>query len=127
MLRSRGDIEADADCVWRLLVDVARWPEWGPSVQAVECPSRVIGPGVTGRVQTAPGLWLDFEITHWEEGRYWRWRVGGVAATGHRVVVRGPGRCELVFEVPAWAPFYLPVCALALRRIARIASSRRPA
>lgn len=123
MLATRALVDADAGRVWRLLVDTARWPEWGPSVRAVECASRIIGPGVTGRVQTAPGPWLDFEITDWVDGCYWRWRVAGVPATGHRVVDHGPGRSQVVFEVPAWAPFYLPVCAVAVRRIARIVAT----
>ncbi|MCU0974734.1 MAG: SRPBCC family protein [Steroidobacteraceae bacterium] len=120
MLETRRQIEASADLAWNLLVDTVRWPEWGPSVRAVDCPRRFVGPGATGRVKTSVGPWLGFQITEWEEGSYWRWRVAGVPATGHRVIARGPADCEVVFEVPRWAPFYLPVCAAALRRIGLI-------
>jgi len=71
-----------------------------------------------GRVQSAAGLWLPFAITHWEPGRAWSWRVAGVPATGHRVDPLGPRRCRVSFLIPRWAPFYRPVCRLALRRLA---------
>jgi hypothetical protein len=74
-----------------------------------------------GRVQTATGLWLPFEITHWEPERAWTWRVAGVPATGHRVEPLGPQRCRVSFLIPRWAPFYRPVCRSALRRIAALA------
>jgi hypothetical protein len=125
MLKTRRLIEARADRVWDLLVDTARWPEWGPSVQAVECPTRRIGPGSRGRVLTAFGLWLPFRVTDWEDGRAWRWTVAGVPATGHRVVRLADDRCEVTFQVPMRAPFYLPVCAAALRRIDAIARGPR--
>jgi hypothetical protein len=115
------DIDAPASVAWRLLVDTSEWPRWGPSVRAVEAPSRVIGPGMRGRVQTATGLWLPFEITHWEPERAWTWRVAGVPATGHRVESLGPQRCRVSFLIPRWAPFYRPVCRSALRRIAALA------
>ena len=117
MLEISRRIEASAERAWDLLVDTGRWPEWGPSVRAVECATRRIGPGSEGRVRVALGPWLPFRITDWEEGRAWRWSVAGVTATGHRVAPLAFGRCELTFEVPSWAPFYLPVCAAALRRI----------
>jgi hypothetical protein len=111
------DIAAPATVVWRLLIDTREWPQWGPSVRAVDSPQRLIGPGLRGRVQTAAGLWLAFEITGWEPDRAWAWRVSGVPATGHRVDALGPERCRVSFLIPGWAPFYRPVCRAALRRI----------
>lgn len=120
-----GPISAPAPVVWRLITDTRAWPRWGPSVRAVEAPHRFIRPGDTGRVQTALGLWLPFRITaqDWEPGRHWRWIVAGVPATGHRVTPTGPDTCTLEFTIPAWAPFYRPVCAAAVRRIAALAAS----
>jgi len=89
----------------------------GPERPAVDAPARRIGPGMRGRVKTALGLWLPFEITDWEAGRRWSWRVAGVPATDHVVEPLGPGRCRVAFAVPRWAPFYLPVCRAALRRL----------
>jgi len=121
MLIEHRDIDAPASTAWRLLTDTDEWPRWGPSVRAVETSTRIIRPGVSGRVQTATGLWLPFEISRWEPNRYWAWRVAGVPATGHRVDPIGPQRCRVSFLIPHWAPFYRPVCRRALRRIAALA------
>jgi hypothetical protein len=116
-----AEIEAPAEVVWNLVADTSRWPEWGPSVRAVQASQRRVSPGVVGRVRVAAGVWVRFEITTFEPGRAWGWRVAGVAATGHRVEPLGPRRCRAVFEVPAWAAPYALVCRVALRRLARLA------
>jgi len=77
--------------------------------------------GCAGGSRQALGSWLRFEITDWEAGRRWSWRVVGVPATDHVVEPLGPGRCRVAFAVPRWAPFYLPVCRAALRRLRDIA------
>lgn len=123
-----GTIPAPAPVVWRLITDTHAWPRWGPSVRAVEAPNRFIQPGDEGRVQTTIGLWLPFRITahDWEPGGHWHWTVAGVSATGHRVTPTGSDACELAFTVPAWAPFYRPICTTAIRRIAALAAPQRP-
>jgi hypothetical protein len=89
-------IEAPAGVAWRILIDTREWPIWGPSVRAVEAPAQLIGPGMRGRIQTPLGLWLPFEVTRWEPGHAWSWRVAGVDATGHRVTPLGPAlSCHL--------------------------------
>lgn len=118
---ARLRIRAAPDAVWRLLTDTRAWPRWGPSVRRVESSHRFIQAGTAGRVRTAAGVWLPFEITEFEPGRYWAWRVAGVRATGHRVDPDGPGRCRLAFEVPFLAFPYLSVCRLAAGRIRRMA------
>ncbi len=124
MLETRGSIQSPASVAWRILTDTHEWPNWGPSVRAVECPTRLIAPHMRGRVLSAPGLWLPFEITGWEPGRFWSWSVAGVPATGHRVTATGPAACDVTFTVPGWAPFYLPVCKTAIRRLARLAAGQ---
>jgi hypothetical protein len=124
MLHAHVEIEAPAAVAWRLLIDTEAWPRWGPSVRAVDAPARHIGPGMRGRVRTAPGPWLPFEITRWQQGARWDWRVAGVAATGHIVTPLGPARCRVAFAVPTWAPFYLPVCRAALRRLRDLARAQ---
>jgi uncharacterized protein YndB with AHSA1/START domain len=113
-------IQAPAAVVWRVLTDVTLWPRWGPSVSAVESADRHIISGSTGRIRTSLGIWLPFEVTHMVPGQSWRWRVGGVPATGHRVHAVDEVRCQLVFEIPAWAAPYALVCRVAAGRIARI-------
>lgn len=123
MLEVAATLEVPAAVAWRLLTDTHDWPQWGPSVRAVDAPARFIAAGMRGRVQTTPGVWLPFEITEWEEGRCWAWRVGGIPATGHRVTPVTASSCRVTFTIPRWAPFYVPVCRTALRRIESLASS----
>ncbi len=82
--------------------------------------------GSRGTIAPVIGPRLHYEITGFEPMRSWTWKVAGVAATGHRIAGRpGPSgttrRTEVVFDAPWWAPFYLPVLWLGLRRLARLA------
>jgi hypothetical protein len=118
-------INVSATAAWELLIDTRRWPEWGPSVARVDCADRCIGPGTVGRVQTAFGPWLSFQITEFIAGQYWHWKVAGIPATGHRVLSIGPSLCRVVFEVPVLAAPYLIVCRLAAQRIKNILEEER--
>lgn len=124
MIEVRGPVAASASVAWELLTDTEAWPQWGPSVRAVDSPTRFIGPGTTGRVQTRFGLWLPFSVDQWRPGTCWHWRVAGIPATGHSVTDVGDGSCEVCFSIPGWAPFYRPVCTRAIRRIAALACAR---
>lgn len=119
-------IRAPAAAVWRLLVDLDSWPRWGPSVRGatLDDGSRELSADCTGRVRTAVGISVPFTVTEFDPGRRWAWAVAGVAATTHEVTPDGEG-CLVRFEVPRWAPGYLPVCAVALGRIARLARDHR--
>jgi uncharacterized protein YndB with AHSA1/START domain len=123
------EIDAPAAVVWRVLTDLDQWPDWGPSVRAAAFDSDDVDrghggglvTGATGRVTTLVGVDLPFEITEVVEGRSWSWKVAGVAATSHAVEALGDDRCRAGFGVPMAAAPYLGVCALALRRIERLA------
>jgi hypothetical protein len=103
--------------VWQLLTDLDAWPKWGPTVRRAELhgpgPLRL---GSRGLVWTPFAVPLPFEITEFEDGRSWAWKVAGVSATGHTVVPQ-TGGCRVSFSVPVWAPAYLAVGAVALKRI----------
>jgi hypothetical protein len=116
-------VAAPPEAVWQVLVDVGRWPQWGPSVRSAELHDATeLAAGVRGTVETAVGVRLPFTITGFEAGRRWGWTVAGVPATGHEVTpVAGGSRVR--FEVPWWAAGYLAVCAVALRRIESLAVS----
>jgi hypothetical protein len=114
------EIDAPADVLWDFLTDTERGPAWGPSVRAVDCDTRQIAAGTTGRVETVGGLWVPFEITSCRDGR-WTWRVAKIPATGHRV--EGDRPCRVVFEIPVLAGGYAPVCARALQDLARLAEA----
>ncbi|MBM9514164.1 SRPBCC family protein [Desulfogranum marinum] len=109
---------------WEIVTDTHLWPRWGPSLTAVQCSDRFIHRNSYGRVKTIFGLWLPFTITEFENLSFWSWRIGRITATGHRITAQGDGCCELTFTMPWWASPYLVVCALALRRIERIAGQR---
>ncbi len=119
-------MSAPATAVWDLLVDTERWAAWGPTITDAVVDhggegSR-IGPGATGQVRTVAGLRLGFRVRDMDPGRRWTWAVAGVPATGHRVEPLGADCCRVTFEVPVWAAPYLAVCAVALRRIERLAA-----
>ena len=110
------NVPVPAERAWSLLIDTERWPDWGPSVRAVECPDREIRAGSSGTVETAVGIRVPFEITACEPYR-WTWRVARIPATGHRVEELEAERCRVIFEVPILSVAYVPVCWRALSRI----------
>lgn len=114
------EIACPPEVAWGLLTHVAAWPRWGPTVAGATVMGGVIGPGAQGTVRTAVGVSLPFEVTGFEDGRMWAWKVAGVTATNHHVRPVDGG-CVVTFGVPWWAPGYLAVCALALRRIEALA------
>ncbi len=120
MLSISRTIATEPHVVWNLLVDLDAWPKWGPSVAGASLVAGELVLGSRGTVRTAVGIPLPFEVTRFEDGRRWAWSVAGIAATDH-LVRPVAGGCEVTFGVPWWAPGYLPVCAIALRRIERLA------
>jgi hypothetical protein len=116
-------IAAPCDAVWSLLVDLDSWPRWGLTVSCAEIDGALLTLGTTGRVWTPIGLALPFEITEFVPGVSWGWRVAGVDATRHGVDPDGAG-CRVWMSAPWWAPAYLPVLALALRRIDQLATAK---
>jgi len=117
-----AEIDAPAPAVWDLLVDPAAWPRWGPSVRRASVESGALAAGARGKVVTALGVTLGFEITTFERGSRWAWKVGGVKATDHRVEPLGPHRCRVSFGVGCLAAPYLAICRIALRRLDRLAT-----
>lgn len=109
-------IKAPSDAVWDALTDLDAWPVWGLTVTRAEAEGGVLTLGTTGRVWTPVGVPLPFTITEFVPGVSWGWQVAGVPATKHGVDPEGDG-CRVWMSAPAWAPAYLPVLSLALRRI----------
>lgn len=116
------NINATPEQIWDLLTDTTKWPEWGPSVKAVECQHRFIQPLCKGYVRTFLDIRLPFMITSFQHLESWNWRVGGIEATGHRLESH-PDGCTVIFDMPWWAFPYTIICLLALNRIAKLSSS----
>lgn len=116
------EVPAPAAAVWETLTDVGQWADWGPPVTDVDYPDRTITGGTTGRVQAFGLLWVPFRIESTTDFT-WTWTVWGLTppAEGHRVDDLGDERSRVALELPLWAPWYLVVCVLALRNIAKIA------
>lgn len=126
-LWTRRTIDAPAEVLWALLTETEYWPAWGPTVRAGEIDGERFESGATGTVTTAVGIDLPFEITSFEPGVQWSWKVAGVPATDHRVEALGPDRCRVGFGVPPLVAPYLVVCQVALRRLDALATTdRRP-
>ncbi|HYO02541.1 MAG TPA: SRPBCC family protein [Mycobacterium sp.] len=123
MLTTARTMAVPSSAAWRVLTDLDAWPQWGPTVSGAELtdggPLRL---GSRGRVWTPVGVALPFEITEFDDGRAWAWKVAGVPATWHAVAPL-PGGCRVSFGVPIWAPIYLTVCAVALKRIEKLAAT----
>lgn len=113
-------IRASPAAVWSVLTDLNRWPEWGPTVSGAKLlDGDELGLGERGKVWTPVGVPLPFTITEFEPGRSWSWQVAGVPATRHSVVPHDRG-ARASMAAPVWAGAYLPVLAIALRRIDRM-------
>ena len=119
-------IDAPPAAVWDLLVDLQRWPQWGPSVRSATIDDDHLRLGSLGSVVTVAGVSLPFEVTHFVPGRSWSWKVAGIPATDHAVEPLGDDRCRLTFGVPAVAAGYLVVCRVALRRLDEMARATAP-
>lgn len=118
-------VNAPAKDVWRLLIDTDQWSRWGPSVTGARVDGgTIIGPAARGAVRTPVGVWINFDITEWQKGKdelRWSWRVAGVPATSHWVRPISATSCRVGMDVPLWAPAYLVVIEVALRRIRSLA------
>lgn len=121
------EVGAPADRVWDLLVDLDSWPRWGPTVTAARLDDGVrrLHARATGSVRTPVGVWIPFLVTEFSADdptpRSWSWSVAGVPATTHRVEELDAERCRVGMGVPVWAPPYLVVVELGLRRIRSLA------
>ncbi len=119
-------IDASREMAWRVMSEPRLWSRWGPSVRDVTPEGLQLRSGARGQILTVIGIWVPFEITSVTDGRSWEWRVLGVPATGHLVQPVGPRRSRVSFELPLLAFPYAVVCAVALRRIERLAVLRGP-
>lgn len=127
MLTVRRQVPASAAVVWSVLTDLDAWPRWGPTVRRAVLDDGSFVTGARGTVWTPLGVPLPFELTEVVPGRRWSWTVAGVPATTHAVepvhAASATWGSVVSMSAPVWAPAYLPVLHVALRRIDRLASS----
>jgi uncharacterized membrane protein len=83
-------VQAPAERVWEVYSDVAKWPDWTPTVDSVErLDAGRIHLGAKTRIRQPklrPAVW---EVTELKEGEYFEWvsHAPGLKTTGgHRVI-----------------------------------------
>lgn len=71
-------IDAPTDRVWAVLVDVARWPEWTPTVDSVErLDDGPFGVGSRARLRQPRLGQAVWEVTEVVDGRSFTWEAKG--------------------------------------------------
>jgi uncharacterized membrane protein len=83
-------INAPAERVWAVFSDVARWPEWTPTVDSVErLDEGALRVGSRTRIRQPKLPVAVWEVTELKDGEYFEWvsRGPGIKTTGgHRVI-----------------------------------------
>jgi uncharacterized membrane protein len=83
-------VQAPAERVWGVFSDVAKWPDWTATVDAVErLDEGRIHVGARTRVRQPKLPVAIWEVTELVEGEYFEWvsRAPGIKTTGgHRVI-----------------------------------------
>ena len=87
-------VGAPPDAVWRLISDVARWPEWLPTVTRVEpLGAAELAPGAQYRIEQPrlrPAIW---RVTRLEPPQRFSWASGGpgLQVVGDHELTPAPG------------------------------------
>ena len=117
-------INSPAKKVWQIVTDTYLWNKWGPSVAGVYSDDRFISQGSKGIIKVYPCFYLRFEITSYKDEKYWNWKIKGINATGHFLLPLNEKETVFAFDMPVFLPFYLLICAAALRRIKKMAEDK---
>lgn len=130
------EIQVPAACVWPIMADVCRWPDWTPTFTSIEAlDGAALAPGARFRVRQPRLLPAVFTVSELAPGARFEWltRTGGVRARAdHRIEPRGEQACAVTLTVEfsgllaplVWRGFgkltreYVSTEAAALRRAA---------
>ena len=96
------DIEASPARVWAVMADVARWPEWTPSILSVEEVSPDFGLGGTAMVHARVAPRSKYTVTRWEPGLGFDWETkvrGAKSVGGHWIEPRGEGKSRVMLSL----------------------------
>jgi uncharacterized membrane protein len=86
LFSTRRYIEAPAPAVWEVLYDVARWPEWTPTIDSVELlDPGVFGVGSRAKVRQPKLPQAQWQVTEVVPGRSFTWEARG---PGMRTIAR---------------------------------------
>ena len=112
-------IDAPTQPVWEVLFDVARWPEWTPTIDKIEHLDR--GPFLVGsraRVRQPRLPSAVWEVTEVLDGRSFTWEAKGpgMKTIGRHEVVPDAGGSKLTLSIEQTGPMGA-VAAVIWRRL----------
>jgi uncharacterized membrane protein len=100
-------VAAPAQQVWDVLVDVAHWPEWTPTVDSVErLDDRPFGVGSRAEVRQPKLPRATWEVTEVVDGRSFTWAAAGPGLrtiARHEVVPDATG-CTVTLSIEQTGP-----------------------
>ena len=112
-------IDAPPDKVWEVMVDVARWPEWTPTIDSVKLGrGRPLEVGDWAEVRQPKLPRARWTVTEMVSGRRFTWEAKGPGMTTvarHEVVPEGTGS-EVTLSIEQRGPVGA-VAALVWRRL----------
>lgn len=112
-------IDAAPQPVWEVIADVVRWPEWTPTVDAVEqLDSGPLRVGFRAKVRQPKLPQAVWQVTEVAAGRSFTWESRGPGIrtiAGHQVVPDGTG-CRVTLSIEQAGPLGA-VAALLWRRL----------
>ncbi len=121
-IESTIDVAASSDDVWRVMIDVERWPEWTPTIGRLE--RLDVGPFQVGsrvrihQPRLPKAIWT---VTALEDGHAFEWQntMPGVrSVAGHRVERRESGGARVTLTL-RWTGPLAPLLRLLYGRLAR--------
>lgn len=100
-------IPAPTSSVWDVLIDVARWPEWTPTIDSVvRLDDGPFGVGSRARVQQPKLPRAEWEVTELVDGRSFTWEATGpgMRTIARHVVVPDADGSKLTLSIEQTGP-----------------------
>ncbi len=117
------EISAPPERIWAVMSDIARWPEWTPSVTSVELlDDGQFRIGMRARVKQPRLPAAVWTVTAVDPGRRFTWEsvAPGLTSIGdHRIEVRGTSSVTRVTLTLTWRGWMTPLIRLFFGRLSR--------
>jgi uncharacterized protein YndB with AHSA1/START domain len=119
MFKTTRHIDAPTQPVWEVLFDVARWPEWTPTIDSIErLDHGPFGVGSRARVRQPRLPRAVWEVTEVVDGRSFTWEANGpgMNTIARHEVVPDAGGSKLTLSIEQTGPMGA-VAAVIWRRL----------
>lgn len=117
------EIEAPPEVVWRVLIDVEKWPEWTRSMRKIEVMGDApFGKGSSARVAARGAPKAVWTVTEFEENRSFTWaaKTANFVAVAEHVIEPAEYGSSVTLSVTVTGSWIVnvagPLMALAMRR-----------